>query len=647
MVDKLDISRELAQKEWWRERPIAPATFMGFPDVTKVGLRGGDLYVEQMDAVTLAVLADKCVKENIWDPHIWTKFAWRAQQMASRTHEPDLCYVFRAFARMDWLDMNLLTTYLGRIHRRLQFMQLPDVAVILEAFVNPRFREPAYFQRVILHLALLLQHRDDAAAGDLARCCAALGALKGLSRPLAVEVRGALELLGEALLERDLSELSVSRNILILNCYVSWGVVGGERPPSETTTAQDLCWALVRELKGRLRGHGREKPEDLGTLATALARGGLNHEEVWQELLHNLEHEAYRLPAHACASAVYGAAKAKRCPGSLYAALSRRLNEQHEALSSSDCARAVWGFLRGPVQIAEGAVLQGPVFTRILDLGFSSFSAPELVLTLDGLARAPARAQGVEAMASLLFEALHDRLGELTAAQLVSATRCLTYLRPENPSVLREVLDVVAQKVLEAPLATAASNQISEDYEEDPDPAGKEADASRPLAAHHFAMLCQGLVGQPADVVPDVSARIERLLPALLASLAAAPSALSAAQIFGSLARCPGWSEQRLIALQACADVLATRGRDLEATSLLGLAQSLAHAAKATPAAGQEAWAPPGALLQELQVQLDMKRYDLPPGVLWKAARALQALGCGELRLEDRDQKEARHKRGI
>ena len=62
----------------------------------------------------------------------------------------------------DWFDQNLLTTYLGRLHRRLwgftlekslatypcwtlvecrlPMFQLPDVAVLLEAFANPRFR---------------------------------------------------------------------------------------------------------------------------------------------------------------------------------------------------------------------------------------------------------------------------------------------------------------------------------------------------------------------------------------------------------------------------------------------------------------------------------------------------------------------------
>ncbi|CAE7323469.1 Zdhhc9 [Symbiodinium natans] len=154
---RFDLSRVQPQKEWWRERRVAPATFFGFPDITKAGLRGGSLYTEQMDAVTLAVLADKCVQENVWDPEIWLKFSWRAQQLSTRTEEPDLCYIFRAFARADWFDQNLLTTYLGRLHRRLPQFQLPDVTVLLEAFENPRFRQGEYLQKSLTHMALLLQ----------------------------------------------------------------------------------------------------------------------------------------------------------------------------------------------------------------------------------------------------------------------------------------------------------------------------------------------------------------------------------------------------------------------------------------------------------------------------------------------------------
>ena len=91
-----------------------PATFLGFPDVKKAMLRGGALYAEQMDSVTLAVVLDRCVQEGILEEEMWEKFCWRAQQLAGRMIEPDLCYLFRAFARADYFDNAFFATFVGR-----------------------------------------------------------------------------------------------------------------------------------------------------------------------------------------------------------------------------------------------------------------------------------------------------------------------------------------------------------------------------------------------------------------------------------------------------------------------------------------------------------------------------------------------------
>lgn len=619
MVDRFDLSREQPHKEWWRERPVAPATFFGFPDVTKHGLRGGSLYVEQMDSVTLAVLADKCLKEKIWDPEIWMKFAWRAQQLASRTHEPDLCYLFRAFARADWFDQNLLTTYLGRIHRRLHGFQLADVTVVLEAFANPRFRQSTYLQKVFVHLALLLQHRDDATVGDLARCCVALQAVRPLSPELSNELTEALQLLAEALLLRDLSELNAARMVAAINSYVTWGLVSAECvAPSKAS--HDLCWALVRELRGQLRNHGRERPEDLAVLASALARGGLKHEALWEELVHNLEHEAHRLPGHAVASAVFGTAKSGRCTPQLYNALARRIREDHAQLSQKDCAHAAWGFLRGPPAIAQDVVLHGPIFERSFQLGLNTFHTEDLTMMLDGLSRTTATLSSVETMAAALLEAVHSRLDGFSAQQLASLVRSFTYLRPNAPDVLRAVVNAAQEAI-----------------------AG--VDGQLAVAPRHLAMLCQGIAGQPIEALPDAPARLEKLLPHILAALAMNPTAVSAAQLARSVGRYP-MTPQHGVVLDACIAQLTARARNLSAPALVSLAVAISPAVGRLGdelAGGREGVANPARdiFFRELVHQLDMKRYDLAPGVLWRAARALEAVGTAfgeKIRLEPRDQ---------
>jgi len=615
MVDKFDLSREHFEKEWWRERRVAPATFFGFPDVTKHGLRGGSLYVEQMDSVTLAVLADKCLKEKIWDPDIWTRFCWRAQQIVSRTNEPDLCYIFRAFARADWFDQNLLTTYLGRLHRRLHAFQLPDTAVLLEAFANPKFRQSSYLQKTLTHLSLLLQHRDDATAEALARTCAAVRVLSPLPSDLSREALGALELLAETLLLRELSELGPGRMIQVLDCYSSWGLLSRELL-TQSSASVDLCWALARELKGRLQGHASEHADDLGTLALAMATGGLAHAELWDELLVSLEEVAHTMSGPAVAAAAYGVARGGRRFPQLYEAFARRLQERQGDLSALDCARAAGGFCRCPPALAERVLLRGAISERALELGLGAFDAEAATLLLDSLSRAPPAAQGAELLAGALLEALHPRLGELSARQLASVARSLGTLRPASPEVLRAMLDR-AQEAVES--AASAGHGDAEG-----------------LPPRYVAMLCQGIAAQPSEAALGVPDRLKAMLPVVISALKAKPTGVTTVQLLRSLVHCRGTPE-RDVAVNACADRLLASAGDLSAIALVSLAETLA--AVCTQSEAGTARTTIDALLKKVAAQLDMKRYDLPRDTLWRAARALELAGAepGVLRLERRD----------
>eukprot|EP00392_Amoebophrya_sp_AT5.2_P016054 g16293.t1 len=170
LVDRFNLKREHREKEWWRERRIAPATFMGFPDVSKFALRGGSLYTEQMDAQTLAVILDKLVADGrekggthtAAEQEMWEQFSWRAQQLAMQTVEPDLCYIFRAFARADFLDTQFFCTYVGRLSRRLAYFTVKQTCIVLEGLLaSPRFRNAKLEKKLCGHLAELLAVRDD------------------------------------------------------------------------------------------------------------------------------------------------------------------------------------------------------------------------------------------------------------------------------------------------------------------------------------------------------------------------------------------------------------------------------------------------------------------------------------------------------
>eukprot|EP00913_Durusdinium_trenchii_P021949 g20623.t1 len=278
--------------------------------------------------------------------------------------QPDLCYIFRAFARADWFDQNFLTTYLGRLHRRLPMFQLPDVAVLLEAFANPRFRQGEYLQRSLTHVGLLLQHRDDASVEDLAKTCIALRDLHPQPENIS----------SEALLLRELSELSPTQAIQVLSSMTHWGLVNSEFPQTSNAPA-DLSWTLARELKGKLRNAGRENAEDLAVLAMALL-----------ELVINLEFEMHRLSASQAATAAFAASKFGYRGAKLFENAARRLAEEAHKMSPIDCAYAAGAFLRGPAVVGK-KVLKGAIGQRILHLGFSSFEPEALTLMLDALSQ--------------------------------------------------------------------------------------------------------------------------------------------------------------------------------------------------------------------------------------------------------------------
>lgn len=334
----------------------------------------------------------------------------------------------------------------------------------------------------------------------------------------------------------------------------------------------------------------------------------MRHEDVWDELTACLEDTAHRLSGPGAAMAAHAAARMGVRSAKLYSGLARRVAERLGQLSALDCARAASGFLQGPTKVAESTVTQGPFFDRVLELGLDSFDSEALTLMLDSLGRAAPGTWGVETMAGALLEVGHRRLDEFSARQLASLARSLGVLRPETPNVLCDFLD----------RAQAAATAEAGD-----------------LAPRHLAMLCQGIAAQSAHVC-RAPARIAELLPQVSAVLRRKTTALTVAQIMGSVARCVP-SAARAEVLGECAGLISRRVHELPATALVAVSESLA----ATQAdAGAQNWLPPEDLCAGLARHLDMKRYDLPSGALARAKRALESVGIAgnALQLETLDE---------
>lgn len=594
MVDRFRLENEHPEKEWWRERRLAPATFFGFPDVTKHGLSGANLYTEQMDAVTLGVLADKCGKENIVDPDIWRKFSWRAQQLAHQMHEPELCYVFRAFSRVNWYDQNLITTYLGRLHKRLPRFSLVDFAILLEAFWNDLFRPAKYLPWTLSYLELLLRHRDDATVEELSKVCAAIRGLKPLgANEHTKPVVAVLELLSEAMLRRDLSELKVGEAARIIDCLAAWDLVGDESI-SSSLAAADLCWALLRDLRGRVASHCREEPGDIALLALAMATRNLHYDDVWAELRGSLEQSAHLLAGADAANVAYAFAKKGDSSPKVFQKLFRQLDEKRSELQPMDCAKASSGFLRGFAALSEKAITNGPVFDRILELGLPNFDPAALSLLYDSLSRSKPGTRGVDAMASLVLAEAYPRMQEFSLPHVASMTRSLAHLKPDNKDVLQAVFGQACSAI--------------------------EAQSSA-LTPRYLAMILRS-ISELSGQWESADGWLQQLVPHVTRSLddnsRCAPITIT--QFILALVHCPG--SEATQALEKCTDVLMKELRDLSAVSLVSLSEALA---------AHPNWLPPDAFLEQVAFFLNMKRYDLKASATQRAVNAFEKLRKGDM----------------
>ena len=238
LVDRFNLGNLHPNKEWWRERRIAPATFMGFPDVSKAEIRGGALYTEQMDAATLAVIVDKCVKDGITNADFWAQFSWRTQQLCPKISETEAAYIFRSFSRADWFDSHLALSLWGRIDWLLPRFMLGDISVVVEGFLNPRFRNERYERKVLQHMLLLVEARKDWTAEELCRAAASVGLIEAGASSIDIR-RAILEKTAVLMETADLSLVGVDRLARALHSFAFL----------EISNQPEVLFAIVRDLK--------------------------------------------------------------------------------------------------------------------------------------------------------------------------------------------------------------------------------------------------------------------------------------------------------------------------------------------------------------------------------------------------------------
>ncbi|KAL8269632.1 hypothetical protein Esti_006452 [Eimeria stiedai] len=143
LVEAFAMHKVQPTKQWWKEQPHTPETFLGLPDPLLHALRGGSLYIEQLDLVAAACVAARLLAHQQQSPSLWVPLARRAAALAARGPHTSLAFVFKALAAADVREAQAVCC-----------SRLTDLA--------------------LTHVELLLQHRDDFEATDLALSLKAL-----------------------------------------------------------------------------------------------------------------------------------------------------------------------------------------------------------------------------------------------------------------------------------------------------------------------------------------------------------------------------------------------------------------------------------------------------------------------------------------
>uniref|UniRef100_A0A0G4IFF8 FAST kinase leucine-rich domain-containing protein n=1 Tax=Chromera velia CCMP2878 TaxID=1169474 RepID=A0A0G4IFF8_9ALVE len=461
LVENFAYGRLHPQKEWWRERKLTPDTFMGFPDIAKISLRGGSLYQEQMDPVTLSVILDRMVQMGIDDEDVWRKLCHRAQQIAHKTTEPDLCYIYRAIAQGDWFDLYFFTTFLGRIQRRLPYFTVLDCAVVIEAMGEPKFRHGSTLQAVLRHLELMVDRRDDHKAVDLAVAAEALRLLPRSAHspspfplhsdpaPMPLTERRILSKIGKALLTSELGDVPLSLCIAVLDSLAAHRLPAGE-----------LGWALVQEIRRHRRDEMEETDvNDLVALLRALCDLHIVDGPLASAVLEIAVPERHRLRPDAAALLLYALGKMggplkglpRPSPPVLLSLVKTVTSgdrwgegfiaaEEGGGIEAASLAHAAYGALRlgGGRPMAGFEETVQPLLVRLAGR-LGSASLPSLVLVLDALGRCSLESEMLDALAGALFAEVLERLkaGEGTPRDLCAIAFSFSFLAPESPELIQ------------------------------------------------------------------------------------------------------------------------------------------------------------------------------------------------------------------
>ncbi|KAF8820997.1 hypothetical protein IE077_002576, partial [Cardiosporidium cionae] len=338
---------------------------------------------------------DKCLKEDIKNPSLWTDLCWRAQQICHHLSEPFSLYIFRAFSRGDWYDHYFFLTFLGKMQQRLLTYRLRDCAYVVEAMCNPKFREnrfvfvclslyflsmgredtkrgsnsmkcnvkkKRFLQNIFEHAQALLTHRSDISTEDI---CYFLGALRFLEDPpVSLVIK-----MGESLRQRDLRCIKFSYRVEALEAFASIDFSG----------SKEILDTLVQTLKNEYK---EASLSEIIRMVHAFSQLQIKDRPFFRDLRERVLPLRYKLKPQEIAPALYGFAKGDVLSPLLSQELEIGVCEFVDKFSPVDLCLSVSGFLMGP----PADKVLGILIPR-LRLQLKYVPPSSLVLLFDGLTR--------------------------------------------------------------------------------------------------------------------------------------------------------------------------------------------------------------------------------------------------------------------
>ncbi|KJP88490.1 hypothetical protein AK88_01769 [Plasmodium fragile] len=136
--------------------------FFGYPNISLHNKLGGSLYIEQMDEITLCVIMNKCIQENIMESCIWKNLLNRCTRIAHKVNGNVLSYIFKYASQAIFYNHYFFLTMLGNISTNLYSLNIKNCANILYAMNNNNsYYNEEIYKKVVEHSSLLILNRND------------------------------------------------------------------------------------------------------------------------------------------------------------------------------------------------------------------------------------------------------------------------------------------------------------------------------------------------------------------------------------------------------------------------------------------------------------------------------------------------------